>query len=219
MDSVSREGGSGLLVRRVSLSRGGRLVLCETSLAVPRGRVTALIGPSGAGKSTLLRCLTRLLEPDAGEVFLNGVRIEEVPPRELRRRVGLVAQQPVMLPGSVSQNVRYGLDHVGDDVVLAAIGDAGLDGTFAARSASALSGGERARVAMARAIARGPELLLLDEPTAAIDEPVARRLGSTLRRLAASGLGVLIATHDLRFAEAVADRIEQLAAPPRNDAR
>jgi ABC-type multidrug transport system ATPase subunit len=202
----------GLEARGLWLARGDRQVLRDVSLLVPGGVVTALLGPSGAGKSTLLRCLNRLVAADRGDVLLNGQDITELEPRELRRRVGLVAQLPVMLPGTVRENVLYAIDDPGAGREIDALRSAGLDEGFADRAARELSGGERARVALARALARDPEVLLLDEPTAALDRETAARVGATLRELAAGGLAVCVATHDLELAGAVADRrVEPLA--------
>jgi ABC-type multidrug transport system fused ATPase/permease subunit len=197
---------AGVEARDVWFRRGGREVLAGASLAVPRGRVTALLAPSGSGKSTLLRCLNRLLEPDAGVITLDGVDIRAIEPRALRRRVGLVPQAPVMLPGDVAANLAYALDALPRERMTRALEQAGLDDGFLERPAAELSGGERARVALARAITRDPEVLLLDEPTAALDPETADRVGETLRALARDGLGVCLSTHDLRLAESVADR-------------
>jgi ABC-type multidrug transport system fused ATPase/permease subunit len=203
---------SGIEARGLFLQRGGRQVLRDVSLVVPAGLVTALLGPSGAGKSTLLRCLNRLVAPDRGEVLLDGRDIRELAPRELRRRVGLVAQTPVMLPGSVRDNVLYAIDAPVAGQAEAAVHAAGLDEGFLERPARELSGGERARVALARALSREPTVLLLDEPTAALDHDTAARVGQTLRALADGGLAVCLATHDLDLAAHVADRrVEPLA--------
>lgn len=208
---MSQAAAPGLVATGLWLSRGGRPVLEGAALAIARGRVTALIAPSGAGKSTLLRCLTRLLDPDRGSITLGGVPVSEIPPRELRHRVGLVAQRPVMLEGSVASNLRYGLSPApADDVVLQALAASGLAPEFAGRDAGELSGGEQARVAIARAIIRKPEFLLLDEPTAALDEDTAAQLGDTFRALAADGLGVCLAIHDRAFAERYAHGIVHL---------
>jgi ABC-type multidrug transport system fused ATPase/permease subunit len=233
----------GIEARGLWLRRGGREVLRGVSLAIPSGLVTVVSAPSGAGKSTLLRCLNRLLEPDAGEVLLNGRDVRELEPRVLRRRVGLVAQAPVMLPGSVRDNVLYSLpggpppaaitasgsrrwprrrrqpdaieDDASEDRLVRALDAAGLDAGFADRVARELSGGERARVALARAVARDPEVLLLDEPTAALDHETAERVAATLRDLASAAIAVCLATHDLALAEAIADRIVRpFAAQP-----
>ena len=196
-------------MRGLSIAHGERVVLRDVSFAVPKGAVTALVGPSGAGKSTLLRCLNRLLVPQAGSVLLDGEETGTLEPCVLRRRVGLVGQTPVMLPGSVRENLAYGLaDEAVDDARLArALADAGLDATFLDRPAGELSGGERARVALARALTREPELLLLDEPTAALDAAASDHIAATLRSLAHAGLGVVVATHDLPFAAAVAEHV------------
>jgi ABC-type cobalamin/Fe3+-siderophores transport system ATPase subunit len=198
--------GGGLEARSLYLARGGREVLRDVSLLVPAGLVTALLAPSGAGKSTLLRCLNLLLAPDRGRVLLDGRDVCELEPRTLRRRVGLVAQTPVMLPGTVRDNVLYAVEDPTEARATAALQAAGLAPAFAERAARELSGGERARVALARALARDPEVLLLDEPTAALDHDTAAHVGATLRDLAAAGLAVCLATHDLELAAAVADR-------------
>jgi len=204
---VEHGAAAGLVARDVRLARGGRPLLHGAHLTVPRGTVTALVAPSGAGKSTLLRCLNRLAEPDGGTIELDGRDVRELDPRELRRRVGLVAQTPVMLPGTVRDNVAYGLPDATDRDVAVALEAAGLDDGFAGRDAHELSGGERARVALARAFSRRPEVLLLDEPTAALDADVAELIGATLRERAAAGLGVCLAVHDVPFARAIADRV------------
>jgi len=199
----------GLAVRDLHVARGERSVLHDVRFDAPKRAVVALVGPSGAGKSTLLRCLNRLHAPDGGTVLLDGEDTAALDPCTLRRRVGLVGQVPVMLPGSVRENVAYGLDPAtaaDADRLTRALRDAGLDADFLDRTASELSGGERARVALARALTREPELLLLDEPTAALDAAVARHIAATVRSLAGAGLGVVVATHDLAFAADVADR-------------
>jgi ABC-type multidrug transport system ATPase subunit len=204
------KGGARLEARGLRLRRAGRLVLDGASLELVPGSVTALVAPSGSGKSTLLRCCNGLLRPDAGEVRLDGVDIAQLDPRALRRRVGLVAQHPRMLPGTVADNVRHG---VPDADVAAALAAADLDPSYADRPAAMLSGGEQARVAIARALSREPEVVLLDEPTAALDSEAAGNLGLTLHELAGAGLAVCAATHDMPWADEVADRRVGLEAP------
>ena len=200
----------GIQVRDLRVTLAGRRVLDGVALSVPCSQVTGLLAPSGAGKSTLLRACVRLVEADAGSITLGGEDILALDARVLRRRVGFVAQSPAMLPGSVADNLRHGVDGLGDDELYEALRAASLDPAFAGRTARELSGGERARVALARALTRGPRLLLLDEPTAALDDAAAARIGQTLRGLRDRGLGICVATHDERFAETWADRRERL---------
>jgi ABC-type multidrug transport system fused ATPase/permease subunit len=191
----------GLEARGVVVSLAGRPVLRGVDVRVLPGRITGLMGASGAGKSTLLRALVRLEVIDAGTIALDGTDIGAIGACDLRRRVGFVAQSPVMLPGTVADNLRYGVAGLSDTAVCTALADADLDPAFAERVAADLSGGERARVALARALTRQPELLLLDEPTSALDADTAERIGATLRRLCDRGLGMCVTTHDLGFAE------------------
>jgi ABC-type multidrug transport system ATPase subunit len=202
---------TGLSAVGLRVALADRDVLRDVSISVPPRRSTALLAPSGAGKSTLLRCLVGLVEVQAGTVTLDGVDARTLDARQLRRRVGLVAQTPLMLPGTVEENLGYGLDALPADRRDSALAAAGLDPAFASRPARELSGGERARVAIARALTRDPEVLLLDEPTAALDEDTSARLGETLRGLADGGLGLLVATHDRRWAERFCDARIELA--------
>jgi ABC-type multidrug transport system fused ATPase/permease subunit len=202
----------GIEVRDLTVRRGDRVVLRDVSFDAPRGKVLALVGASGAGKSTLLRCLNRLAEPASGTIGLDGEDIRNVAPQVLRRRVALVAQAPAMLPGTVADNLAYGLETLPDEVRDAALTASGLDGSFLLRQASALSGGERARVALARALTRDPDAILLDEPTAALDPETAKVIAETVAALANRDLAVIVATHDLVLAEAVADATLRLAS-------
>lgn len=188
------------------MTLGDRTVLDGASVDVPDGAVTALLAPSGSGKSTLLRAVVRLVPVERGVVRLGDEDATVLAPPVLRRRVGLVAQAPVMLPGTVAENLAHGLQEpLGAEERDDALRAAGLDAAFADRDAQRLSGGERARVAIARALTRRPEVLLLDEPTAALDTEVADHLGATLRSLAADGLAILVATHDRPWAARFAD--------------
>jgi putative ABC transport system ATP-binding protein len=194
-------------LQAVSQERGGRVVLRELTLDLPAHEVVAVIGPSGAGKSSLVRLLNRLDDPTTGTVTFHGAPITAVPIRALRRRVGFVFQSPTMFAGTVADNLRvaarYGVaPSARPDAPLGALLDAvELDASYLERDASALSGGEQQRVSIARALATGPEVLLLDEPTSALDPEVAERLMGTVARLSREqSLSIVMVTH--RLAEA-----------------
>ena len=191
---------AGMQVSGLTVARAGRVVLRDVSFHASRGRVLALVGASGSGKSTLLRCLNRLAEPDSGTILLDGEDICALDPPLLRRRVSLVSQTPVMLPGTVADNLAYGLDGLGAEAMTAALAASGLDPSFLLRTARELSGGERARVAFARALTRDPDAILLDEPTAALDPDTGRHVGETIAGLARRDLVVIVATHDAALA-------------------
>jgi len=199
-----------LKTEKLTIARGGRTLLRGFDLAVGAGEVIALVGPSGVGKSSLLRTLVRLDEPAGGRVLVDGIDASELEPCALRRRVGLVMQAPVMLEGDVRANLAYGLEQPDDAVLAESLAATGLDAAFMTRAAQELSGGEQARVAVARALARDPVALLLDEPTAALDNVSAAAVEDLVRALATRGLGILMVTHDEAQAERVADRRVEL---------
>lgn len=194
----------------VRLERAGVRVLDDVSLDIPDGQVTALIGPSGAGKSSLLRLLNRLDDPDAGEIRCRGRPVVDMPVRELRRQAGFVFQTPVMFPGTVRENLEVAAN-IGDlpaaevsNRVVESMGLAELDTALADRAADRLSVGEKQRANIARALMTGPEILLMDEPTASLDPETAERLGRTIRHLStACGVTIVLATHRLKEAKAV----------------
>jgi putative ABC transport system ATP-binding protein len=206
-------------LRGVTQERVGRVVLRDISLDLPRDAVTALVGPSGAGKTSLLRLLNRLDDPVAGEIILDGRALGEYPIGALRRRVGFVFQAPTMFPGTVGANLQAAasLRQVGDtrpapaiDDVLAAV-ELGTD--YATRDATRLSGGEQQRVALARALMTRPDVLLLDEPTAALDPEIAERLMHTVARLAAErAVTVIMVTHRLSEAQLASSHVVVLEA-------
>ena len=197
-------------LRGVSQERGGAVILQDLTVDVPHTAITAVVGPSGAGKTSMLRLLNRLDDPSAGEVRFEGRPITEYPVHALRRRVGFVFQRPAMFPGTVADNLRVAVELGGGtaeadplpvDRVLAAVE---LSADYADREAARLSGGEQQRVSLARAIMTRPAVLLLDEPTAALDPEVAERLLATIARVArAYEVSVVMVTHRLREARDV----------------
>lgn len=173
-------GGASCILRAANLAREieGKRIVDDVSFTIDRGAVLAIIGPSGSGKSSLLRLLNRLDEPTRGTVFLEGRDYREIAPSALRRRVGMLLQQPHLFPGSVAANLAFGPEAQGralsSDRAAELLERVGLAG-YEERDVARLSGGEAQRVSLARTLANEPEVLLLDEPTSALDE--AARLG------------------------------------------
>lgn len=211
---------TGLACRGVVIALAGAPVLREVSLALRAGEVTAIVGPNGAGKSTLLETLACLRRPDAGAVELDGASLPALRPRERARRVGFLPQTPeVAWEVTVRTFVGLGRSaHIGPwglgredraavDVAMAAAGVS----SFAERVVTTLSGGERARVFVARAIAGEPDWLLADEPLAGLDPGHALDALALFRDLAAEGCGVAVTLHDLSLAARAADRIVVVA--------
>jgi ABC-type methionine transport system ATPase subunit len=180
---------------------------------VPKDDITAVVGPSGAGKSTLLRAINRLVEPTAGEVYLDGEPTSAMSPLELRRRVGMVFQLPALFGATVEEATLYGARLAGRSADAGRLLEmAGLDASFKGKAPQSLSVGEQQRVSIARALALGPEVLLMDEPTSALDEAARRRIEDLVSELNASlGLTIVLVSHDLDQVERVADRVVLLA--------
>jgi putative ABC transport system ATP-binding protein len=208
-----------LQLRHIQVDRplpgGERLrVLADLSLELAAGRMTAVIGPSGGGKTTLLRLLNRLDDPDAGDIRLAGRSLTELPPVEVRRRVALVPQRPVMFEGTVWDNLRLPWQYRGQpapgvdsEAVRQALTQAEVSSAWLHRPASDLSGGQQQRVALARTLLTDPQVLLLDEPTSALDRPTSLRLIGGLRQwVRERNRTLLLVTHDLELA-ALADRL------------
>jgi UDP-glucose/iron transport system ATP-binding protein len=195
-----------LQVDHLSLAYPGRRgdpvpsILEDVSFAVERGRALTLMGPSGSGKSSLLRCLNRLVEPTSGTVRFDGRDIQSIEPRHLRRQVALVMQTPVLFEGTVRDNLRVRPAGASGDFsegrLGVALAEVGLELDLLDRDAAMLSGGEKQRVTIARALLRDPQALLLDEPTSALDPPNALLVVETISRLClARSLSIVAVTH------------------------
>jgi putative ABC transport system ATP-binding protein len=197
---------SGLFeLERVTLRREGRTVLDGVDAVLPEG-VSCIWGPSGAGKSTLLRLLDRLLDPDEGVVRYRGDDVRGLDPLALRRAVALVPQLPALVARTVEENVAFGPSLRGTEVDVARLLVlAGLDAGYAPREAGSLSVGEQQRVMLARALALEPDVLLLDEPTAALDADARSAVEETVLHLRAElGVSCVLVTHDRAQAERLA---------------
>jgi polar amino acid transport system ATP-binding protein len=205
---------------------GKNHVLCGIDVDVHRGEIVVIIGPSGSGKSTFLRCINHLEAIDAGEITLEGDLIgyyrsagvlweqSDHDVAQMRRRIGVVFQQFNLFQHMTAlENVSYGPRRVlglsradAEAKAMTLIRRVGL-GEFAASYPSRLSGGQQQRVAIVRALAMHPELMLLDEITSALDPELVAEVLSVVRELAAGGMTMIIATHEMGFARDIANRV------------
>jgi phosphate transport system ATP-binding protein len=207
----------------LSIAYGPKLAVNKVSLTVRQGEVLALIGPSGCGKTTLLRSLNRLVEltPSAtrgGRILLDGADVDGFDVTQLRRRVGMLFQQPNPFPMSIFDNVAYGLRQRGskkpsrkelEPSVSEALHRAGLFEEVKDNfdhPALALSGGQQQRLCIARSLAVRPEVLLLDEPCSALDPISTQTIEETIVALR-SEVAIVIVTHNLQQAQRVADHV------------
>jgi polar amino acid transport system ATP-binding protein len=207
-------------VRTLSKRHGEREVLVGVTASVERGETIAIVGPSGGGKSTLLRCLNYLEPFDAGEIDIAGIALRPGMPagdptlRRLRTRVGMVFQQfnlfphltaldnITLAPRVVKRTARPAAATRGHDL-LARVG-------LADRAASyphELSGGQQQRIAIARALAQDPDVMLFDEPTSALDPEMRDDVMEVIRDLARGGMTMLVVTHEMQFAHDIASRV------------
>ena len=218
MSSAANRSPSEAVLRAKDLGRiiAGKTILNGISFQVQTGELLGIVGASGSGKSSLLRLLDRLDEPTSGTVYLDGVDYRQLPPQELRRRVGMVMQRPFLFPGDVATNLRFGpaqrKEAVPEEEITRLLERVGLAG-FATQEVSVLSGGEQQRVSLARTLANRPEVLLLDEPTSALDEQsklgIEELVGTLVRD---HGLTCVMVTHDRDQARRMCKRVIVLEA-------
>ena len=196
-------------------SFGSNEVLKGIDLDIKEKEVVAIIGPSGSGKSTLLRCMNYLEEPTAGKVSVDGIVLDgEANINKVREEVGMVFQRFSLFPHmTVLQNimlapmkVRHVSKEEAEETARKLLDRVGL-GDKADAWPEQLSGGQQQRVAIARALAMKPKVMLFDEPTSALDPEMVGEVLDVMRKLAESGMTMVIVTHEMGFAHEVADRI------------
>ena len=210
-----------IIARQVNFFYGKQQALVDNNMEIARNRVTAIIGPSGCGKSTHIRIYNRIYElygehRASGEILLDGKNILDpsYDLMELRRQVGMIFQKPTPFPMSILDNVAYGLkmhfrlnrgellDRAEEALTRAALWDEVKDGLH--RPGTALSGGQQQRLCLARVLAMEPEVLLMDEPTSAID-PIATAKIEELIHTLKSTYTIVIVTHNMQQAARVSD--------------
>lgn len=203
----------------IRLRRGGTDILHDVTLDIGFGRVVALVGPNGAGKSSLLGVMAGDVRPSSGEVLLDGRPLADLRPPELARmRSVLLQENRVAFAFTAHEVVEMGRApwlgaHHGSDAAAIAEAMAAADvGHLAERTFASLSGGEKARTSLARVLAQDTPVVLLDEPTAALDLRHQEDVLRLARRLAAAGRAVVVVLHDLSLAAAYADDVAMVAA-------
>ncbi len=179
-----------------------RPILENIHFSLNRGEMLVVLGPSGSGKSTLLRCLNRLESATTGTVCLEGRCTEDISARELRRHIGLVFQEPELLPGTVFENLGTGPKLIGETLEenegLALLESVGLDPAFKNKRSETLSVGEKQRLALAQVLANQPRVLLLDEPTSALDPLSTETVESAILKVQKdNNIGMILVTHDM----------------------
>ena len=213
MDAHKQNSGPAVTLTDVTKRYGGRAALDGIMLDVTAGSFVALVGGSGSGKSTLIRTINRLVDPDVGNVLIDGVDVCDSEPHTLRRRIGHVIQGVGLFPHmSVAANIAIGLRIAGERDTGARVAElldlVDLPRDFAPRAPATLSGGQQQRVGVARALATAPGLMLLDEPFGALDPVTRDALARKYRALHDQlGLTSIMVTHDMAEALLTADRV------------
>ena len=204
-------------LHKIEKIKNGITILKDINLKFSSGKRHILIGPSGAGKTTLLRLLNRMDEPTFGEILYEGRNIKDIPVLELRRRIGMVFQIPIIFDGSVKDNltVPYRLrvipSPIKQDELIKILELSGLQSDYLERKASELSVGEKQRLTVARALINKPDVLLLDEPTSALDHAAGIKLLESIKELnEVLGLTIIMVTHQREYASLLGGRIIHL---------
>ncbi|MFD0714267.1 amino acid ABC transporter ATP-binding protein [Paenibacillus sp. GCM10027626] len=210
-----------ITLRHLNKSFGPLKILHDVSLQVEKGEVVVVIGPSGSGKSTMLRCINNLETIDSGEISMNGQPVlitKKTAARKIGTEIGMVFQSFNLFPHlTVFQNIALGPRHVRKlnqqqvkeivETLLAKVGLLDKQDRYPEQ----LSGGQQQRIAIARALAMQPKIMLFDEPTSALDPELVGEVLSVMKELAKEGMTMIVVTHEMNFAREVADRVVVMA--------
>ena len=201
-------------IKGLCKSFGDHEVLKGIDQNVEEGEVLCIVGPSGSGKSTMLRCINRLEEPTAGEIYVDGELVDEGNIDSMRTKMGMVFQSFNLFPHkSVLDNLTIGPINVkkadkkeSEEKAMKLLERVGL-AEKAVEYPRNLSGGQQQRVAIARALAMDPEVMLFDEPTSALDPEMVGEVLDVMKSLAKEGMTMIVVTHEMGFAKEVADKV------------
>ena len=199
-----------LKVKNVAFESEERNILQDISFDIYDGDHVSIVGSSGSGKSTLLRIMNRLIEPTSGTVYFKNKNYINFSPQKLRQKIGLVLQKPFLFPGTVASNIVFGPMQngktIGKEEINNLLKKVGLE-NYSQRNTKNLSGGEAQRVSLARTLANGPDILLLDEPTSSLDKKSQKVVEDLLCEIANNTkLTCIIVTHNEKQARRLTDK-------------
>lgn len=203
-------------MKDIAMAFDDQVLFENLSFSLKHNETVGITGPSGCGKSTVLRIAVDLVTPTSGSVLFEGKDIKVIDPRDLRRHLVLVPQEASMFPGTVRENLLWGLSihnlSASDEELKMALNEVNLSFKYLSKNAGNLSGGEKQRIAIARALLLHPQALLLDEPTSALDEESTLVVESTINAIILDRkIGVLMVTHNREQAERFTSRVIQIA--------
>lgn len=203
-----------IIIKNLKKAFGKEMVLNGVSASIKKGEIVAILGSSGSGKSTLLRCINDLEHPTSGEILINDIQVNAAHIQRIREKVGMVFQNFHLFSNmKVMQNLVYAPTRLKklsfEEATQKALGllkTVGLEKKANAYPKT-LSGGEKQRIAIARALMVDPEVILFDEPTSALDPEMVQEVLKVIKSLASTGITILIVTHEMNFVREVATRV------------
>jgi putative ABC transport system ATP-binding protein len=192
------------------------IILSDVTVEFCSGCIQMIIGPSGSGKTTLLRLMNKLETPDEGSIIYRQTDYDDIPPRQLRKDIGMVFQMPALFRGTIIDNISFGprlyYENITDDFGKNYLDIVGMGDIDPTRDVETLSVGQQQRVSFARALANEPKILLLDEPTSSLDPSAANNLLDLIKKINQElGLSIIMVTHVMEHARRIADTICLLA--------